>query len=64
MSNPLKNSLFNCPIQGGLAKLEFSQGTVCLWAADLGSSGQDTFHAGTFQGFPMSHFALPALSLI
>ena len=31
---------------------------------DLESSKQDTFQAGTFAGFPKSHFAPPALSSI
>ena len=34
---------------------------AALWAADLRSSGQDTFQTGTFGGFPTSHFAPPAL---
>ena len=35
---------------------------AALWSTDLGSSGQDTFRAGTFGDFPMFCFAPPELN--
>ena len=35
-----------------------SRSCAALWSADLGSSRQDTFRVGTFEGFPTSRSCL------
>ena len=35
-------------------RISNTRSCAALWAADLGSLHQDTFQAGTFEGFPTS----------